>query len=92
MCVSLDRVDGLVMSPEIPAVPMEPEAIVAEGRVLDAVAAHDLRGTVEQLADVLGVSARQFRDAVSALSSIGWVEATYQGDGGLVLCLPGDLR
>jgi len=72
--------------------PMESATIVAEGRVLDAVAAQDLRGTVEQIAEALGVSVGQLRTAVTELSSIGWVEATYQRDGGLVLCLPGDLR
>jgi DNA-binding IclR family transcriptional regulator len=67
-------------------------SIVAEGRVLDAVAARDLRGTIDQIADSLGLSASHLRAAISALGAIGWVQATYDGDGHLWLCLGDDLR
>ncbi len=72
--------------------PLETASIVAEGRVLDAVAARDLRGTIEQIADSLGISASHLRAAISSLGEIGWVEATYQGDDQLWLCLGDDLR
>jgi DNA-binding IclR family transcriptional regulator len=65
---------------------------VAEGRVLDAVAARDLRGSIEQIADALGISASHLRAAVSSLGEIGWVEATYHGDDQIWLCLGDDLR
>ena len=79
-------------SPLLPSQAPETSAIVAEGRVLDAVAARDLRGTVDQIADRLGISASHLRAAISELAAIGWVETTYQTDGQIRLCLGTDLR
>jgi hypothetical protein len=70
----------------------ETAAIVAEGRVLDAVATHPLHGTIEEIAGLLGITSSQLRAAVAELSSIGWVEATQSGDGLISLDLPGDAR
>jgi len=79
-------------SPRFPIPTPEPGAIVAEGRVLDAVAARDLRGTVDQIADRLGISASHLQGAISQLGAIGWVETTYHSDGQVWLCLGNDLR
>jgi DNA-binding IclR family transcriptional regulator len=71
---------------------MEPAAIVAEGRVLDAVATEAMRGTIEEIASTLGLSVGQLRAAVAELASIGWVEVTQLSDGAVFLDLPGDAR
>jgi hypothetical protein len=84
---------GLNMTtPLFPSPSPEPATIVAEGRVLDAVATHDLRGTVDQIADRLSISPGNLRAAISALGAIGWIETTYQSDGQIWLCLADDLR
>jgi hypothetical protein len=85
-------VDTFTATPLVPPPAHESSAIVAEGRVLDAVAARDLRGSIEQIADALGISASHLRAAVSSLGEIGWVEATYHGDDQIWLCLGDDLR
>jgi len=91
MCVNENWVDTYMASP-LPPPSVEPSSIIAEGRILDAVVARDLHGTVDQLADGLGISASQLRAAISALGAIGWVEATFHGDGQVWLCLGDDLR
>jgi hypothetical protein len=84
---------GLNMTTSLfPSPSREPATIVAEGRVLDALTMRDLRGTVDQIADRLGISAGNLRAAISELGAIGWVEITYQSDGQLRLCLGHDLR
>jgi hypothetical protein len=70
----------------------ETAAIVAEGRVLDAVATHPLHGTLDEIASLLGLTVPQLRAAVIELSSIGWVEVTQNSDDTLLLDLPGDAR
>ena len=90
--MSENRVDTFMTTPIFTPRPHEPATIVAEGRVLDAVATRDLRGTVDQIAAGLGISASHLRAAISAHGEIGWVEATYPGDDQLWLCLGNDLR
>jgi hypothetical protein len=82
----------IIQAVQLALPPTEPTAIVAEGRVLDAVAASVLRGTVDEIARKLGLSVGSFRAAVTELSSIGWVEVTKLSDGALSLDLPGDAR
>jgi len=82
----------IVQAVQMALPPTEPAAIVAEGRVLDAVAASALSGTVDEIADTLGLSVNLFRAAVTELASIGWVEVTQSSDGALSLDLAGDAR
>jgi len=70
----------------------ESAAIVAEGRVLDAVATEAMHGTLEEIATMLGLSVNQLRAAVTELASIGWVEVTQRSDGALSLDLALDAR
>jgi hypothetical protein len=90
--VTENRVDTFMATPLFPPRSHESSSIVAEGRVLDAVAARDLRGTVDQIAEGLGISASHLRAAITSLGEIGWVEATYHGEDQLWLCLGDDLR
>ena len=65
--------------------------VIAEGRVLDAVAGHDLRGTLDDIADALGVSYNDLRAAIDELTAIGWLTLELVGEA-LVLSLPEDAR
>lgn len=71
-------------------IPLGP--IIAEGRVLDAVAGRDLRGTLDDIADALGISYGDLRTALDELISIGWVTLDLHFDGMIVLSLPEDAR
>ena len=65
--------------------------VIAEGRVLDAVAGRDLRGTLDEIADALGITYGDLRAAIDELVSIGWVTIEVLSEG-LVLSLPEDAR
>ncbi|GEM_PF-5115021 len=65
--------------------------VIVEGRVLDAVAGRDLRGTLDDIADALGVSYNDLRAAIDQLTAIGWVTLELLGEA-LVLSLPEDAR
>ena len=65
--------------------------VIAEGRVLDAVAGRDLHGTLDDIADSLGISYGDLRLAIDELTKIGWVSLELLGEG-LVLSLPEDAR
>jgi hypothetical protein len=65
--------------------------VIAEGRVLDAVAGRDLRGTLDEIADLLGITYGDLRAAIDELASIGWVSVEVLAEG-LVLTLPEDAR
>ena len=65
--------------------------VIAEGRVLDAVARRDLAGTLDDIADLLGVSYGELRAAIDELVSIGWVTIDLLSER-LVLSLPEDAR
>jgi hypothetical protein len=63
--------------------------VVAEGRVLDAVAGTDLHGTLDDIAETLGVSYADLRAAIDVLVGIKWVDVELLAEG-LVLRLPDD--
>ena len=65
--------------------------VIAEGRVLDAVAGRDLRGTLDDIAEGLGISYSDLRAAIDELVRIGWVTLELLAEG-LVLSLPEDAR
>jgi hypothetical protein len=65
--------------------------VIAEGRVLDAVARRDLAGTIDEIADGLGLSYGEVRSAIDELVSIGWVTLDLSAEC-LVLSLPEDAR
>jgi hypothetical protein len=65
--------------------------VIAEGRVLDAVAGRDLQGTLDDIADSLGISYGDLRSAIDELTKIGWVNLELLSEG-LVLSLPEDAR
>ena len=71
-------------------IPLGP--IIAEGRVLDAVAGRDLSGTLDEIADSLGISYSDLRTAIDELVSIGWVALELHAEGLIVLSLPEDAR
>ncbi len=68
-----------------------PGPVIAEGRVLDAVAGRDLRGTIDEIAESLGISYGDLRPAIDELVEIGWVSLELLSEG-LVLSLPEDAR
>ena len=65
--------------------------VIAEGRVLDAVAGRDLRGTLDDIADTLGITYGDLRSAIDELVKIRWVTMELAAEG-LVLSLPEDAR
>jgi hypothetical protein len=65
--------------------------VIAEGRVLDAVAGRDLRGTLDDIADALGISYGDLRAAIDELVKIRWVSLELLTEG-LVLSLAEDAR
>ena len=65
--------------------------VIAEGRVFDAVARRDLAGTLDEIADALGITYCELRDAIDELVSIGWVSLELLAEK-LVLSLPEDAR
>jgi hypothetical protein len=65
--------------------------VIAEGRVLDAVAGRDLSGTLDDIADTLGISHGDLRSAIDSLVRIGWVTLDLLPEG-MVLSLPEDAR
>ena len=65
--------------------------VIAEGRVLDAVARRDLAGTIDEIADGLGLSYAELRAAIDQLVSIGWITLDLLSER-LVLSLPEDAR
>jgi predicted ArsR family transcriptional regulator len=65
--------------------------VIAEGRVLDAVVGRDLRGTLEDIAEALGITYNDLRAAIDELTAIGWVTLELLGEA-LVLSLPEDAR
>jgi hypothetical protein len=65
--------------------------VIAEGWVLDAVAGRDLRGTLDDIADALGISYSDLRSAIDELVKIGWVSIELVAEG-MVLSLPEDAR
>jgi hypothetical protein len=71
-------------------IPLGP--IIAEGRVLDAVAGDDLCGTLDDIADALGISYSDLRCALDELVGIGWVTLDLHSEGRIVLSLPEDAR
>jgi hypothetical protein len=66
--------------------------VIAEGRVLDAVAGNDLSGTLDELADALRISFDELRSAIDTLVKIGWVSLELHSEGLVVLSLPEDAR
>ena len=78
-------------SPEFSVqIPLGP--IIAEGRVLDAVAGHDLSGTLDDIADALGISYSDLRSALDEFIGIGWVTLDLYAEGRIILSLPEDAR
>jgi len=65
--------------------------VIAEGRVLDAVARRDLAGTLDEIADALGITYTELRFAIDELVSIGWVTLELLAEK-LVLSLAEDAR
>jgi len=65
--------------------------VIAEGRVLDAVARRDLAGTLDEIADALDITYTELRAAIDELVSIGWVSLELLTER-LVLSLPEDAR
>jgi hypothetical protein len=65
--------------------------VIAEGRVFDAVARRDLAGTLDEIADALGITYGELRVAIDELVSIGWVSLELLAEK-LVLSLPEDAR
>jgi hypothetical protein len=65
--------------------------VIAEGRVLDAVAGRDLRGTLDDIAETLGISYSDLRSAIDELVKIRWVSLELLTEG-LVLSLAEDAR
>jgi hypothetical protein len=65
--------------------------VIAEGRVLDAVAGRDLRGTLDDIADTLGISHSDLRAAIDELVKIRWISLELLTSG-LVLSLAEDAR
>jgi len=65
--------------------------VIAEGRVLDAVAGRDLRGTLDDIADTLGITHDDLRSAIDELVKIRWVSLELAGEG-LVVSLAEDAR
>jgi len=66
-------------------------SVIAEGRVLDAVARRDLAGTLDEIADALDMSYAELCAAIDQLTAIGWVSLELLADT-LVLSLPEDAR
>jgi DNA-binding MarR family transcriptional regulator len=71
-------------------IPLGP--IIAEGRVLDAVAGSDLCGTLDDIADALGITYNDLRTALDELVAIGWVTLDLHTEGRILLSLPEDAR
>jgi hypothetical protein len=71
-------------------IPLGP--IIAEGRVLDAVAGGDLCGTLDDIADALGITYSDLRSALDELVGIGWVTLDLHAEGRILLSLPEDAR
>jgi hypothetical protein len=69
----------------------QPGPVIAEGRVLDAVAGRDLAGTLDEIADGLGITYGELRAAIDELVAIGWVTIDLLAER-LVLSLPEDAR
>lgn len=65
--------------------------VIAQGRVLDAVTRRDLAGTLDDIADGLGITYAELRSAIDELVSIGWVSLEVLTES-LVLRLPEDAR
>ena len=65
--------------------------VIAEGRVLDAVAGRDLQGTLDDIAESLGINYGDLRPAIDEPVTIGWVSLELLAEG-LVLSLPEDAR
>ena len=65
--------------------------VIAEGRVFDAVARRDLSGTLDEIADGLGITHGELRVAIDELVSIGWVSLELSAEK-LVLSRPEDAR
>jgi hypothetical protein len=65
--------------------------VIAEGRVLDAVVGCDLCGTLDDIADLLGISYNDLRAAIDELVEIRWVSLELVTEG-LVLSLAEDAR
>lgn len=65
--------------------------VIAEGRVLDAVARRDLAGTLDEIADALGITYTELRAAIDELVAIGWLTLELLTEK-LVLSLPEDAR
>jgi DNA-binding IclR family transcriptional regulator len=66
-------------------------SVIAEGRVLDAVARRDLAGTLDDIAENLDITYAELRTAIDELVSIGWVTLELLAER-LVLSLPEDAR
>ncbi|MGE3267330.1 MAG: hypothetical protein AB7P40_01190 [Chloroflexota bacterium] len=78
-------------SPDFPVqIPLGP--IIAEGRILDAVVGNDLSGTLDEIADDLGISYSDLRTAIDELVGIGWLTLELHAEGLIVLSLPEDAR
>jgi len=65
--------------------------VIAQGRVLDAVTRRDLAGTLDDIADGLGITYADLRSAIDELVSIGWISLEVLTET-LVLRLPEDAR
>lgn len=65
--------------------------VIAEGRVLDAVARRDLAGTLDEIAEALGITDTELRAAIDELVAIGWLTLELLAEK-LVLSLPEDAR
>jgi hypothetical protein len=66
--------------------------LIAEGRILDSVATHDLHGTADEIASSLGVSTADLHVAIDELTRIAWVVVEQVSEHQLLVRLAEDAR
>lgn len=66
--------------------------LIAEGRILDVVAAGDLRGTADEIATSLGITTPDLHVAIDELTRIAWVVVERVSDRELLVRLAEDAR
>jgi hypothetical protein len=83
-----------VAGPALVARPADvpPGPIVAEGRLLDVVAARDVVGTLDEIARLVQVGPDDLVAALAELTEVGWVSAEPTDDGRVLLRLADDAR